>query len=472
MPQHSKSLSLFLAIIVAFALAVGCFPQPTPTPLLPSPTPESTPTPTPMPPSLFIEPEAGAQPVVAALRQAESSILMKMYLMTEREVIAALKDAVARGVSVRVMLEEDPYGFGNNDAVFADLQAAGVRVKWDNPTFRLTHEKSIVVDEHFALIMTLNQTHSAFTSNREYGIIDTNPDHVAEIVEVFNADWERRAATIGDPGLVWSPVNAREKILALIDGATESLDLEQLEMQDEEVEDRLISAAQQGVRVRVLISPDMEANEPGLERIAAGGVEVHTLTSPFVHAKVIIADGRRALVGSINISTASLDFNRELGIIVDDEVVLEALEFTFEKDWDRAKSHSIAEATATLAPGEATATPAPGKATATPALGEPTVPPAEVISWEDAAQYYGQTVTVEGTIVQTKNTGKVVFLDFSPTWQVDLKVVIFPEDAARFPSPPEEMFLNKTIQVTGAIKEYEGAPEIIVRDPAQIEIVE
>lgn len=446
MSHKSKSLSLFLAILVAFALAVGCFPRATPTALPPSPTLE--PTPTPMPPSLFIEPEAGTRPVVAALRQAQSSILMKMYLMTEPEVIAALKDAVARGVSVRVMLEEDPYGFGNNEAVFADLQAAGVQVKWDNPTFRLTHEKSIVVDERLALIMTLNQTHSAFTSNREYGIIDTNPDHVAEIVEVFNADWERRAPTIGDPNLVWSPVNARERVLAIIDGAAESLDLEHLEMQDGEVEDHLI-AAQRGVKVRVVTSPGMEANEPGLERIAAGGVEVRYLTSPFVHAKVIVADGRRALVGSINISTASLDFNRELGIIVDDEAVVEALEVTFERDWAAARAEPV------------------GEATATPALGE-----IEVISWEDAAQYYGQMVTVEGTIVLTKNTGKVVFLDFSPHWQVDLKVVIFPEDAAKFPSPPEEMFLNKKIRVTGLIEEYKGAPEIIVRDPSQIGIVE
>jgi len=442
-----KPLTLALAILIVPFLAVGCFPQATPTALPPSPTLE--PTPTPMPPSLFIEPEAGTQPVVSALRQAQSSILMKMYLMTEREVIAALKDAVARGVSVRVMLEEDPYGELSNEALFRDLQAAGVQVRWDNPTFRLTHEKSIVVDERLALIMTLNQTHSAFTSNREYGIIDTDPNHVAEIVEFFNADWERRAPTIGAPGLVWSPVNARERMLAIIDGATESLDLEQLEMQDGEVEDRLIAAAGRGVRVRVVTSPGMEANQPGLERIAAGGVEVRYLTSPFVHAKIIIADGRRTLVGSINISTASLDFNRELGIIVDDEAVLEALGSTFERDWAAATAEPIGEATATPVPGEI-----------------------EVIPWKDAAQYYGQRVTVEGTIVLTKNTGKVVFLDFSPHWQVDLKVVIFPEDAAKFPSPPEEMFLKKKIRVTGLIEEYQGAPEIIVRDPSQIEIVE
>jgi len=432
-----KPLALALAILVVLSLAVGCLPPSRPTPV-----------PAPSPVTVFVEPEAGAQPVVSALRRAESSILMKMYLMTEREVIAALKDAVARGVSVRVMLEEDPYGYGDNEAVFADLQAAGVQVKWANPTFRLTHEKSIVVDGRMALIMTLNQTHSAFTRNREFGVITSDPADVAEIVAVFEADWERRAPVLSNPRLVWSPDNSRERILALLDGATESLDLEQLAMQDEEVEDHLIAAAERGVRVRVLTSPGIEANEPGLERLREGGVEVRYLKKPFVHAKVIVADGRRALVGSINISTASLDFNRELSILLDDPEALDTLEITFEQDWAAAE--------------ETLATPTP----------RPTVVPGEVIPWEDAAQYYGQTVTVEGTIVQTKNTGKVIFLNFSPHWRTDLKVVIFPEDAAEFPAPPEEMFLHRRIRVTGKIKEYKGAPEIIVRDPGQIEIVE
>ncbi|MEA3459442.1 MAG: phospholipase D-like domain-containing protein, partial [Chloroflexota bacterium] len=221
-----KPLALVLAILIVLSLAVGCLPPSTPTP-----------TPVPSPVTIFVEPEAGTEPVVEALRGTESSILMKMYLMTEEEVIAELKDAAARGVSVRVMLEENPYGSMDNQAVSDDLQAAGVEVKWANPTLYLTHEKSIVVDGRMALIMTLNQSHSAFTRNREYGIVTTNPEDVAEATAFFEADWERTAPQIDEPRLVWSPVNSRERVLALIDGTTESLDLEQLLMQDEEVED-------------------------------------------------------------------------------------------------------------------------------------------------------------------------------------------------------------------------------------------
>jgi len=44
-------------------------------------------------------------------------------------------------------------------------------------------------------------------------------------------------------------------------------------------------------------------------------------------------DGVKAFVGSENISTQSLDQNRELGIIVSDTNVLGKLQSTFQTDW-------------------------------------------------------------------------------------------------------------------------------------------
>jgi len=44
-----------------------------------------------------------------------------------------------------------------------------------------------------------------------------------------------------------------------------------------------------------------------------------------------------------------------------------------------------------------------------------------VISWQDADQYYGQTMTVEGAVVETYNSGKVVFLNFHQDYQDHLQ---------------------------------------------------
>jgi DNA/RNA endonuclease YhcR with UshA esterase domain len=51
-------------------------------------------------------------------------------------------------------------------------------------------------------------------------------------------------------------------------------------------------------------------------------------------------------------------------------------------------------------------------------------------------------------------------------------VVIFPDAWPLFPTPPEEHYKNKIIQVTGQIQLYQNVPEIIVDHPDQINLVE
>ncbi len=96
----------------------------------------------------------------------------------------------------------------------------------------------------------------------------------------------------------------------------------------------------------------------------------------------------------------------------------------------------------------------------------------EIIMWQDAADYYGQTKTVEGRIVVSNNTGKVCFLNFHKDWSKYFTAVIFSSDFNKFPANPEDYYLNRKVRVTGLIKEYKEKPEIIVKSPSQIEIIE
>jgi micrococcal nuclease len=97
--------------------------------------------------------------------------------------------------------------------------------------------------------------------------------------------------------------------------------------------------------------------------------------------------------------------------------------------------------------------------------------PKKEISWEEAADYYGQTVWVRGKVVAANNTGKVCFLNFHRNWKRYFTVVIFASSFPLFPEPPEKLYLNKEIRVYGRLKEYQGKPEIIVESPDQIEII-
>jgi micrococcal nuclease len=94
-----------------------------------------------------------------------------------------------------------------------------------------------------------------------------------------------------------------------------------------------------------------------------------------------------------------------------------------------------------------------------------------VVSWQDAANYYGQTVIVEGRIVASNNTGKVCFLNFHKDWRRYFTAIIFASDFSKFPPHPEDYYLNQVVRVRGLVKEYEGKPEIILKSPSQIELI-
>jgi DNA/RNA endonuclease YhcR with UshA esterase domain len=96
----------------------------------------------------------------------------------------------------------------------------------------------------------------------------------------------------------------------------------------------------------------------------------------------------------------------------------------------------------------------------------------EVISWRDAAAFTGQTVNVEGRVIDTYNSGKVVFLNFDEDYQNTFKVVIFPEVWPLFPQPPEDLYRDRVVRVSGQVEIYQGAPEIIVETPDAIQILE
>ena len=152
---------------------------------------------------------------------------------------------------------------------------------------------------------------------------------------IFEADWTRGAEP--DPGpLVVSPTNAREQLLGAgaRGAASRSISMPRC-CAIREMLDALAAAAERGVRVRLIVSPSTDfAAERGA--LAAAGVDIRLSSSLYIHAKVIVADGERAFVGSQNLSATSLDQNRELGIVVDDPVNLARLTRTFEIDFRAA----------------------------------------------------------------------------------------------------------------------------------------
>ncbi len=289
------------------------------------------PTPAPIT-GVFIEPGDGRAPLLDEIAAARIAIDLEVYIITDEVILAALEDAQRRGVRVRIILEQHPFGGGGGqESIFARLESAGIAVRWGNPAFRFTHIKTMTIDGEVAIIMNQNITASAFTSNRDFGVVTNDPAAVRTAAAIFEADWMRGPEPPPDP-LVVSPTNARAELLSLVNGARNALDVYAEVLRDPEMLDALMAAETRGVQVRIVISPSPDfAVEQ--QRLAAAGVELRLMSNLYVHAKVIIADGERAFVGSQNLSATSLDQNRELGIIVQDPINLARLARTFEIDF-------------------------------------------------------------------------------------------------------------------------------------------
>jgi cardiolipin synthase A/B len=318
-------------------------PRPTPgiTPTIgvtPTPTTGTTATPLPQTVRVFVEPDAGEQVILDAINGAQKSIWLEMYLLTDTNIIQALENAAGRHLDVRVMLEPHPYGGGSPQSTLDALQAAGASVEDTSSAFTLTHEKGMIIDGNTAFIMTCNFTYSALNGkNREYGIIDTIPQDVEGTIAIFNADWNRTSVQITDPNLVVSPNNSRTMLTNLINSAKISLILEEEEMLDSSMEQALVNAERRGVTVQVILAaPSGSSNDPngpGIAVLKAGGVQVKEDTQLYIHAKMIVADGSLAFVGSENFSTTSLDNNRELGVLLTNAQIMSTLQQTFQSDW-------------------------------------------------------------------------------------------------------------------------------------------
>jgi len=298
---------------------------------------------------IYVEPDDGESVITGAIKSASKSVWLEIYILTDRNVIRALEEAANHGLDVKVMLEPHPVGGGSSvSRTLDELKAAGVNAQYTSPDFALTHEKGMIIDGTTAYIMTSNFSRSALggsssssTRNREYGIIDSNPQDVQAVMAIFTADWNHTSVQFNDANLVVSPVNSRNAFMGIIGSAQHTLLIEAEEMNDSAIEQALVSAASRGVQIEIILPAPSgssgDSNSQGIAAIKQSNITVREDPQLYMHAKIIVADGLKAFVGSENISTQSLDQNRELGILVSDATVLGKLQSTFQIDWGVSK---------------------------------------------------------------------------------------------------------------------------------------
>ncbi|MEW6738136.1 MAG: phospholipase D-like domain-containing protein, partial [Acidobacteriota bacterium] len=173
--------------------------------------------------NLYPMPEATPAPIVNAIKNAQKSVDVSIYLFTSPSVTGALKEAAARGVRVRVMLEPEVVGQKDaNKEVAESLREAGIAVQDTPPEFsqgnKVDHAKFMIVDNKKLLFGTGNLVRSglgeegALSFNRDFWVEDTRAEVVNEARTLYEADWQQQSTSgIEFKHLVVTPDNGNQR---------------------------------------------------------------------------------------------------------------------------------------------------------------------------------------------------------------------------------------------------------------------
>jgi cardiolipin synthase A/B len=302
--------------------------------------------------SLIVLPDDSARPILDAINAAEKSIRVKMFVFSHPELLKAIIAAHHRGVKVQVMLNPARRdGKEENQESRHLLRKAGIDVIDSNPAFDLTHEKSMVIDEKTAFVKSLNWDTKNLTETRDCAVVTDHPQEVKEVLQCFEADWERQPFD-GAPNshLIWCSGNGRERIAHFIDEAKHSLWLQNERYQDPIIIEHLVRANRRGVKVHVMARPPHKLKKEKLIEGVGGlrimddvGIKVHKLKHLKLHAKMLLADGLNAIVGSINLTPGSFDSRRELAIEVHEDEVVDRLHDIVHQDWENSRPLDLSD---------------------------------------------------------------------------------------------------------------------------------
>ncbi len=325
--------------------------------------------------------------MLAAINGAERTVALLSYIFdddaTGQEFLRALTAAVARGVEVRVLIDDVGSRYSRPTMV-SRLRAAGIPVAAFLPTrlprlYRYAnlrnHRKILVVDGRIGFTGGMNIRDGHWLSRQPASPVRclhfrVDGPVVYELLRAFCVDWAfvTREALDRDPwfprlsvagnvvvrGVPDGPDTDIENILELVLGALSAAThhvriISPYFLVDDVVLRALQIAAMRGVTVDIVIPsrsnlPVMDwAMTPQFRFLLEKGCRIFRSPPPFDHSKAFTVDGQWSLIGSTNWDTRSFLLNFEFNLECYDSALTAEIEALIDARIAQSRPVSLSE---------------------------------------------------------------------------------------------------------------------------------
>lgn len=242
-------------------------------------------------------PSESRDAVLRVIRGVRHRLTLSLFRCTDDAVISELARAAERGVQVDVLVTSRSKGKRKLRRLWRALDTTGAAVHaYVDPVVKY-HAKYLVADEGPALVMSFNFTRKCFRSTIDAVAMTFDEAVVDALRRLHAADCAgRRLPEPWPEQLIIGPERGRRQLANLIENARSSIQLIDSKFSDPMMMKLLDRRHRDGV-----------------------AVELHTgkrLNGIRSHGKLLLIDNQVAVIGSVALAALSLDFRREVALVV------------------------------------------------------------------------------------------------------------------------------------------------------------
>lgn len=125
--------------------------------------------------------------IINLLDQAKSRIDICVFTISDNQITSAIKSAHDRGITVRVLSDNDKANDRGSDVYH--LEEYGVPVTMDTSPSHMHHKFALV--DNYLINGSFNWTRSATDRNQENIVVSDHPELLGSFDEVFNQLWKK-----------------------------------------------------------------------------------------------------------------------------------------------------------------------------------------------------------------------------------------------------------------------------------------